>query len=200
MRTLQLTLLALGLAAVVGGWAPALAEDPAPERPKLEQHPLADAKPGEYLRYYEEKEGWKRWFVERVIDTRDGEIYYEVFTTTEDGKDNAAVRSGWRKIPKLKPSRIQEILSDEMVEMEVNGQKLWCRHYVLSEREHPDYPEPKRRKEVWYSNDIPCSGKVKEDVSGRMVFSWGMMTPEQLAQRKKAIEDAKKGGRRDAPH
>ena len=41
---------------------------------------------------------------------------------------------------------------------------------------------------------------MKDGLTGRMISSWGMMTAEQLAARKKAIEDAQKGGRRDAPH
>ena len=190
---LGLLAFALGAATLPGVGTPAYGEEP--ERAKLEAHPMADAKPGEYLRYMEASEGWKRFFVERILAVREGEVLYEIFTTSEDGsQDKSQVRRGWRKVPKLKPNRRQEIVSDEMVELEVDGKKLWCRHYVLNEREHPDWPEPKRRRQVWYSNDVPCSGKVKESLSGRIVTSWGMMTPEETQKRKKAYEDAQKGG------
>ena len=193
LPALVLALLAsiLGLAALLGDPTSALGEEPS--RTKLEAHPMADAKPGEYLRYMQETDGWKKWFVERILDVREGEILIEIVQTTEDGgEDKQMVRRRWRKVPKLKPSPQQEIVKDEMVEMEVDGNKLWCRHYVLNEREHPDWPEPKRRKEVWYSNDIPCSGKVKDSLSGRIVTSWGMMSPEETQKRKRAFEEAEK--------
>ena len=200
LPTLVLALLAfiLGLATLLGVGAPAFGEEP--NRDKLEAHPMADAKPGEYLRYVVAQEGWKKWYVERILALRDGEILYEVMQTTEDGsQDKQAVRRGWRKVPKLKPNSGQEVVEDKMVEMEVGGKTLWCRHFVLNEREHPDWPEPKRRKEVWYSNDVPCSGKVKDSLSGRIITSWGQMSPEETQKRKKAYEDSQKG-RQPAPH
>lgn len=199
LPSLARALLGLGLgfstllAMLVAGGSSALGEEPKPARDKLEAHPLSDAKPGEYLRYKEESDGWKKWFIERILAVREGEVLFEAMVTSEDGtEDKSVIRRGWRKVPKLKPNRRQEIVKDEMVEMEVDGKKLWCRHYVLNEREHPDWPEPKRRKEVWYSNDIPCSGKVKDSLSGRIVTSWGMMSTEELRKRKKAFEDSQK--------
>ena len=195
---LALLAFALGLAALPGVGPTAYGEEP--ERPLLEAHPMADAKPGEYLRYVEASEGWKKHFIERVLAVREGEVLYEVMVTNEDGsQDKSPIRRSWRKVPKLKPNRRQEIVSSEMVELEVAGKKLWCRHYVLNEREHPDWPEPKRRREVWYSNDVPCSGKVKESLSGRIVTSWGMMSEEETKKRKKAFEDSRKG-RQPAPN
>ena len=200
LPTLVLALLAcgLGFATVLGAGTSAFGEEPS--RAKLETHPMADAKPGEYLRFMVAQEGWTKWYVERILAVRDGEVLYEIVQTSEDGsEDKSVVRRGWRKVPKLKPNSRQEIVSDEMVEMEVDGKQIWCRHFVLNEREHPDWPEPKRRKEVWYSNDVPCSGKVKDSLTGQVVTSWGMMSAEETQKRKKAYEDSKSGDQ-PAPH
>ena len=183
---------AFGLAAVTGVGAPAFGEEP--ERPKLEAHPMADCKPGEYLRFMTESDGWKRYFVERILDVKDGKVLWEVVQTSEDGtEDKSIVERRWKKIPKLKPNRRQTVVKDGMVWLEVGDKKLWCRHFTINEREHPDWEEPKRRKEVWYTNDILCSGKAKDSLAGRIVTSWGMMSPEETQKRRKAYEDSKKG-------
>lgn len=195
LPVLVLALLAFGfgLAALLGSGAPAFGEEP--NRDKLESHPMADAKPGEYLRYMQETEGWKKYFVERILAVKEGEVLFELTQTSDDGgEDKQVVRRGWRKVPKLKAAKWQTVVKDEMVELEVDGKKLWCRHFVLDEREHRDWEEPKRRKEVWYSNDVPCSGKVKDSLAGRIVTSWGMMSAEETQKRKKAYEEAQKGG------
>jgi hypothetical protein len=188
---LVLAVLAVGGTALLD--AGAVQADTEGARPKLEAHPLQDAKPGEYLRFMRAEEGWKKWYIERIIDVREGEVLWEIYQTNEDGtKDTGAVRKGWKKIPKLKAAPHQKVIKDVMEEMEVAGQKLWCRHFTINEREFPDFPEPRRRKDVWYSNDIPCSGKVKDTVENRIVTSWGMMSEEELKKRQKAYEDAEK--------
>ena len=194
---LALLSLSLGLAALLGVAVPALGEEP---RDKLEAHPMADAKPGEYLRYMTESDGWKNYFVERILDVKDGKVLFEVTKTSDDGtQDKSIVYRQWKKIPKLKPNRSQTVVADKMVELEIDGKKLWCRHFTVDEREHPDWEEPKRRKEVWYTNDVPCSGKVKDSLAGRTAISWGMMSAEETQQRKKAYEDAQKG-RQERPN
>ena len=193
LPALVLALLAfsLGLATLLGASAPAFGEGQ--NRDKLEAHPMADAKAGEYLRFMVAKDGYKKWYVERILGVREGEVLHEVRQTSEDGsQDKQVIRRGWRKIRPLKAAKWQEVVKDEMVELEVDGKTLWCRHFVLNEREHRDWPEPKRRKEVWYSNDIPVSGKVKDSLSGRIVTSWGQMSAEETQRRKKAFEDSQK--------
>lgn len=194
---LILAALALGLGALFGVLSPAIADDeapePEPEREKLTDHPLKDAKPGEYLRFIQDDGNWKKYFIERIIDVRDGEVLWEICQTNREGtKDLNSIRKGWKKVPKLKPAPHQRIVEDEMVEMEVNGKKLWCRHLHIDERVNPDWPEPKRRKDVWYSNDIPCSGKVKDTLSKRMVTDWGMMSAEELKKRQDAYRKGEK--------
>ncbi len=179
-------LVCLPLALVAGS---AEAEDAPGERPKLTENPLADAKPGEYLRYMEEDGGWKKYFVERILDVRDGEVLWEIFQTNEDGtKDLSPLRTGWLKVPEFKPRAHQTLISDKMEELEVNGQKLWCRHLLIEQQQNPPFPDPKIRRDVWFSNDVPCSGKVKEDTRGRIAVAWGMLSKEALEARKRAYE------------
>ena len=67
LPTLVLALLAfsLGLATLLGVGAPAFGEEP--NRDKLVEHPMADAKAGEYLQYMVETEGYKKWYIERIL-------------------------------------------------------------------------------------------------------------------------------------
>ena len=160
------------------------AEAPPAERPKLTEHPLKDAKPGEYLRFMTDQGGWKKYYVERIIDVKEGKVLWEIFQTNNEGtKDLNMVRGDWLDVPEFKPSEHQRILSDEMVELDVNEQKLWCRHLYIEQLQNPPFPEPKLRRDVWYSNDIPCSGKVKERPGGRIVLDWGTLSADVLKQR-----------------
>ena len=112
-----LPLLALALVALpfVGG---AAAEE---ELPKLEKIPLADAKPGEFLRYIEKSDRWTRYFCERVLDVKDGKALVEISPTDESGKDTGVpMQSKWKTMDKeLKPARWQKVLTDQMVTLEV---------------------------------------------------------------------------------
>ena len=182
-------LLTLVSLSVLAASLPAAAEDAPGERPKLTENPLKDAKPGEFLRYMEADGGWKKYFVERIIDVRDGEVLWEIYQTTPDGsKDLSPVRTGWLKVPEFKPRAHQKIISDKMEELEVNGKTLWCRHLLIEQQQNPPFPDPKIRRDVWYSNDIPCSGKVKEDTRGRIALEWGMLPKEVVEARKRFYE------------
>lgn len=177
--------LLLPLALLLGMPLPVGAEEEAP--PTLEDHPLKDAKPGEFLRYVQTEGNWKKYFIERILDVKDGEVLLEVTKTNEEGtKDHQRVRIGWIKVPEFKPAPHQKILTDEMVEMEVAGKTIWCRHLYIEERVDPDWPEPKRRKDVWYSNDVGCTGKVKDTLQNRMLVDWGTMPESELKERQEA--------------
>lgn len=174
--------LTLGIVAL----APATADD---ARPKLVDHPMKDAKAGEYLRYAITNGQWKTWFIERVLAVKDGEVLWEIAKTNESGsEDKGRERIGWVKVPALKALPHQKVVEDEMVEVTIDGKALWCRRFLVDERTHPDWPEPRRSKEVWYSNDVPCSGKVKDTVSKREVTSWGQMPADEVKRRVDAYE------------
>lgn len=127
-----------------------------------------DNEPGEYLRYVTVDGQRKSYFIERVLDVREGEVLWEVAKTNEDAsKDQGRVRLGWVKIPELKPLENQRVMEDEMVWLDAAGKKLWCRHVLVEEPIDPDIPERKRTKDVWYSNDVPCSGRVKSSLTNR---------------------------------
>jgi hypothetical protein len=180
---------------------PAVADDeePGEEIPPLEVAPLRDAKPGEFLRYVEGGSGgWRKWFVERVLDTREGEdgfeVLLEIAQTNEDGtRDITVIRGGWSKVPEFKPAEHQRFIKDEMVVLEVNGQKLNCRHLYIEEYETPPFPDPKVRRHVWYTNDIPCTGKVRESRNNRETLDWGQMSEEETARRRRPYEQREGG-------
>ena len=87
------------------------------ELPQLIKHPLADAKPGEYLVYREKAEGerWTSYFCERVLAVKDGKVLWELSKTDEDGKDHGPLKTKWRTVDELKPNRYQTVTKDEMV-------------------------------------------------------------------------------------
>lgn len=165
----------------------------ADELPKLVQHPLADAKPGEFVVYQEKGDRWTSYFIERVLDVKDGKVLWELSKTDENGKDLGPLRAKWREVKELKPNRWQTVTKDEMVTVEVNGQKLVCRFFEVEEPKDRQWPEGEKiRKEIWYSNDVPVSGKVKQEPGGRMVLKWGQMPEEETKKRLAAYEEREK--------
>lgn len=184
----------LGLALLLA--PPTVAED-APA--KLVRHPMKDAQPGEYVRFLTvTKEGWKRYSVQTVLEVKDGEAWIEEWQTDESGKQaNGLGWNGWAKIPdEIQPTSYQKVVEDEMVQLEVGDQKVWCRHFVVDQPENPPLPEPRVRREAWFTNDVPGWGRVKESQGGTTstAVAWGKMSDEDL---KKAIEARDK---REAGH
>ena len=182
---LALTLVALVLLASTFGVA--VAGD---ERPKLVDHPMKDAKAGEYLRFEVVDDKWTRYYIERVLEVKDGKVLWEIARTNEDGsKQLGRERMGYITVPPLKAADHQRVIEDDMRELEIGGKKLWCRRFLIEELVDPDAPwGEKRSKEVWYSNDIPCSGKVKDSVNKRVVTKWGMMPEDEVKKRLEAYK------------
>jgi hypothetical protein len=209
-RTLPFTLGLLGSLALGSGLALAEGEEAPAEPPKLEKHPLADSKPGEYLRYVEGGPKWKKWFEHRVIDVRekDGktEVLVEVMQIDETGKKELGVIAGtgdWVVVPEFKATEKQTYKKDEMVWREVNGKKVAARHLIIEER-LTDFPNPVQLREVWYSNDLPAHGKIKQVSTGpdgtsatAEALEWGALSPEVLATRQKVY--AKPAGETTPP-
>ena len=175
---------------VLPALVPAAAES---ELPKLVKHPLADAKAGEFLVYVEKSDRWTNYFVERVLQVKDGKVLWELSKTDENGKDHGPVRAKWRKVDDLKPNRWQTVTKDKMVELEVDGKKLVCRYFKVEEPKDRRWPDGEKiSKDIWYSNDVPVSGKVKQDPGGHMVIKWGQMSPEETKKRLEAYEERKR--------
>ena len=163
------------------------------EHPTLTRHPLADAKPGEFLVYQEKTDRWTSYFCERVLDVKDGKVLWELSKTDEEGKDHGPLQTKWRTVTELKPNRWQTVTKDKMVELEVDGKTLVCRYFEVEEPKDRAWPDGEKiRKEVWYSNDVPVSGKVKAEPGNRMVLKWGQMSEEETKKRLAAYEEREK--------
>lgn len=172
-------LLALLLAPAVG------------EQKSLGKHPIADAKPGEWVLYQFEREGYKTYTLERVLEVKGGKVYWELWSCDAEGKELKQLQyDGFDKVPDpWKPLTYQEVVKDEMVDLEIAGKTIKCRYFVVDQPENPPFPEPKVRREIWYSNEVPVRGKVKEIPQNREVVSWGAMSDADL---QKAREMRKK--------
>jgi hypothetical protein len=169
----------------------ARAEDTAQTIPMLEKHPLHDAKPGEMLRYEETERDRKTYFTEHVLAVREGEVLLEVVRSDAEGKTGEVAKwATWLKVPEFEPAEHQKFKRDEMVMLTVDGKDIPCRYVKIEELLNPPYPQPKHVREVWYSNEYVATGKVKESTDNvrRIVVAQGTMTPELLAERRKAHE------------
>jgi len=157
--------------------------------PKLETHPMKDAQPGEYVQFVTEHKGFKRFTVETVLEIKDGKAWIERWQTDEEGdKMMSLLWEGWAKVrEKIAPHDYQKIIQDEMVELEIDGQTLSCRHIVVDQPEDPPMEEPRVRREVWFSNDVPGWGRVKviQGEVTKTAVRWGTMTD---SVRDKAIQ------------
>lgn len=172
------------LLALAGG----LCAEDAP--PKLVDHPMNDAKAGEYVRFeVVGKQGWTRHTVRAVLEVKDGEAWIEEWQTDEKGEKVTGIGwTGWARIPKkIEPSTYQDVQTDEMVQLELGDEKVWCRHFVVEQPENPPIPEPRIRREVWFTNDVPGWGRVKviQGETTATAVAWGTLSPEKL---KEAIE------------
>ncbi len=188
-RFATLALAAVALAAF-GLASSARAEEEAPPATKLEKHPYSDAKPGEFLRVKLVSRGDTKFLSIRVLGVKleESKVFYDVWQTSEDGKEmQARYQPGdWVDIPKFEPKEGQEFKKDEMVWLEIAGKKLACRHIKILQQMNPGFPEPKTMREVWFTNDVPGSGKVQEisdnPSSVSTAVGWGTMSAEDLAK------------------
>lgn len=200
MRRLALPILCLlVLVGVIAGWSLTPAQGEAGKT--LGTHPMADAKPGEYVRFSVEKDGWKRYYVERVLKVEGGKVAWEIWKTNEDGTKLESMQyEGFDKVPKpWKALKHQDVVKDEIVELEIDGKKIKARYFEVNQPENPPFPEPKIRREVWYSNDIGARGKVQELPLGRETITWGMMSEADLKtalemRAKRKAKNKEKGG------
>lgn len=178
------------LPAVLALLAVALTFRPGEAADKLVAHPMKDAKAGEYMRFELTGErGFTRHTVQTVLEVKDGKAWIEEWFTDEKGERlTSLLWSGWARIPDtIKPNSYQEVIEDEMVQLELGGQKVQCRRFLVSQPENPPMPEPKVSREVWFSNDLPGWGRVKEiqAETTKTALAWGTMSADDLA---KAIE------------
>jgi hypothetical protein len=195
----------------------ALAKDEAPPPPPPPttplptfENPLHDAKVGETLRYRVidaenlEKPSWTRYFEERVLAKKAEQVLLETVETNEAGDKIFSIdpqRSGWRPAPAtFKLGDHQKWKKEkERQEVVVVGQaqkrSVRCTHRVLDEPESFANPEGRRReRRIWYSHDVPCSGRVKEwpaqNEGERLAISWDKtLSATECAERAKKYKD-----------
>jgi hypothetical protein len=211
MRTLPFALAAAAL--VVAAAAGAKEEDPLPPPPTTPlptfENPLHDAKPGETLRYrvMELESQDLRYYEERVLARKDDRVLLETVETDETGTKVFSIdpqRSGWRAAPasfKLpddqswKKEKQKEVLVGVGPVGKPPTKSVRCTLRYLDEPEIPSDPKGRRReRRIWYSHDVPCSGKAKEwpaqNEGERLVISWDrVLSPEECAERAKKYRD-----------
>jgi hypothetical protein len=173
-------------AAPAPGAAPGTEAAPA----RLEKHPYADAKPGEWRRVKVVAGGEEKFNMERVLAVHPGgaKVFIDVVQTSADGSETKGVvqKGRWIDVPKFAPVAGQTFEKDEMVWHDAGGKRVAARHFRISEQVNPPYPAPMRRREVWYSNDVLGNGKVEERVENPATvlttLAWGTMSADDLAK------------------
>jgi hypothetical protein len=187
MRIAAASFLVVSVAAL--GLVASLGADETPVA-KLEKHPLADAKAGEWRRSKRTVREETRYYVERVLAVKpaEGHVFFDVLEITEDGKQRRGVEQPgrWFSVPKFQAMPGQQYRADEMVMVDVGGKRVAARHLTIVEPAQPAAPGRTRTREVWYSNDVLGNGKVKEQVDDPpttlTTLDWGTMTPEELTR------------------
>jgi hypothetical protein len=211
MRTALLASATVALLAAAA--AVAKEEDPLPPPPTTPlptfQNPLHDAKVGETLRYRVKnlESGSMRWFEERVLARKDDRVLLETVETDETGEKVFSIdpqRSGWRPAPadftlpedqRWVVEKQKEVLVGIGPAGEPPTRSVRCTLRYLDEPEIQSDPKGRRReRRIWYSHDVPCSGKAKEwpaqNDGERLVVSWDrVMTAEECAARAKKYRD-----------
>ena len=188
-----------------------------PETPEPAfDNPLADAKVGETLFYSVRDLEGKRpvsYFEERVLAlTKDKALIETIETDATDTKfyqiDASVLSTGWRsraKELKMGPSQkwLPEKSKKEVLYLGAPPTKaIRTTHRYLDEPKDFTVPEgPRRTREIWFSHDIPCSGRAKmypaQKSGERMVISWSkVLSADECAERaaKYPEEDASKSG------
>jgi hypothetical protein len=218
MRTVTLAFATAALLAAAA--AAAKEEDPLPPPPSTPlptfENPLHDAKVGETLRYRVKdlESGSMRYFEERVLARKDERVLLETVETDETGEKVFSIdpqRSGWRGAPatfKLPEDQrwVVEKQKDVLVGVGPVGQpptkSVRCTLRWLEEPEIASDPKgPKRQRRIWYSHDVPCSGKAKEwpaqNDGERLAISWDrVLPPEECEARAKKYRDVEEEERK----
>jgi hypothetical protein len=180
------------------------------------ENPLHDAQPGETLRYrvreVENKDGWVRYFEERVLArTGEGdktEVLIETVETDATGQKVYSVdnlRTGWVPAgPKLPMPPGATWLTDREKEevLYVGDPPTHAVRCVRRFREMPVNPgKPEAEKQVtqlWYSHDVAVTGVVKrfpaQGNGERFAISWDRRIPAD-----ECAERAKRYPRQEAP-
>lgn len=206
-RLRPLVVAALALAPVLvafGGDAKAPPEAPKPPttpEPAFE-NPLADAKVGETLFYkVRDLEGrWTRYFQERVLALDKTDALIEVVEMDEGQTKIYSVdgpSTGWRArgeklvLPADQP--LKWLVEREKKEILFIGEPptkaIRTTHRYLEEPAEPGRPEAgKRVREIWFSHDLPATGRAKmfpaQRGGERMVISWDKtLSAEECATR-----------------
>jgi hypothetical protein len=182
----------LAVLAVAAAVLPLARADEAPI-PRLEKHPYADAKPGEWRRVKFVRDGREMFNMERVLAVSPdaSRVFVDVVQTSTDGAETKGVvqRGQWMNVPKFAPTAAQKFEKDEMVWLDVAGKKVAARHLTIVEQVNPPYPQPMRRREVWFSNDILGNGKAQETMDNPATtlttLAWGTLSAEDLAKARK---------------
>lgn len=224
---LRRSLRLLPLAAVAALLVPVLAaraadapkgDLPAPPTTALPafENPLHDAQPGETLRYrvreIEKKDGWVRYFEERVL-ARSGEgekveILLETVETDASGEKVFSVdnqRTGWLpagpKFP-MPPGALwlADKTKDEVLfigDPPTKAVRCVRRHRQMPV--NPDKPDGEKQvTQLWYSHDVPGTGVVKrfpaQGNGERYLISWDKRLPADAC-----AERAKRYPKQEAP-
>lgn len=205
-------LAAFASAVLASALVPARAEDPPakdskdlPKPPTTPlpdyENPLFDAQVGETLLYrVRELQGaWTRYFEERVLARTEKEILIETVETDASGSkvfmvDSDPRNTGWRPLSKdMKAGGEQkwktERQKDEIVYVgDPPAKAVRATRRVIEEPDPDGAPGSRRQREIWYSHDVPASGRVKmfPAMRGgeRMAISWDKrLPPAECAER-----------------
>lgn len=183
---------------------PELPKPPTTPLPKFE-NPLHDCEVGETCFYavheLEKKDGWVRWFEERVLARTATRALVETIETDETdtkefGIDGAS--SGWRPIPAEFPTPpghawFRDKAKDEVIYVgDPPTVAVRATHRWLEEPVTPGNVDgPKRMRQIWYSHDVAATGRVKmfpaQRGGERLAISWSKKLP--------MAECAKRAGR-----
>jgi hypothetical protein len=220
MRRAPLAGLALALAPALFAFAAEPPKD-APKPPTTPlptfANPLWDAKPGETLFYrVRELEGkWTRYYEERVLARNGNMVLLETILTDETGtkdwgRDPDHRNTGWREVTedmKLGTTQkwVTERQKDEVLLIgDPPRAAVRCTRRVIDEPADPSLPEGRRRpREIWYSHDVPCSGRAKmfpaQQEGERLIISWDKRLPADVCEKRAALIPMPEKEKKDAP-
>ena len=215
----------LGVPALVaraGDAPPAeLPKPPTTPLPKFE-NPLHDCEVGETMSYrvkqLDKEDGWVRYFEERVLARTKDEALIETIETNAAGTsvfavDTDARNTGWRPADEslaIKADSPQKWLTDKQKDEVLYlgtppTRAIRAVHRFLQEPESFSRPDgPKQVRQVWFSHDIPCTGKAKmfpaQGGGERQVISWTKrLTPEECAKLAAKYPHPEPEAKKDAP-
>ncbi len=215
---------ALGAAALAPTF-PARADEPNKDLPKPPttplpdfENPLFDAQVGETLLYRvrELSGAWTRWFEERVLARTDKDILIETVETDSTGAKTFMVdpdprNTGWRPLSKdmkvgSTQAWVKERQKDDVVYVGEPPTKAVRATRRVIEEPDPEKPNGgKRQREIWYSHDVPATGRVKmfpaQQGGERMALSWDKrLTAEECKKRAERYPKPGEEGAGKDPH